>query len=212
MKDIIKRSALLGIVLLVLCGIIYPLAMTGISQVVFNKKANGSIVTLNGKEVGSELLGQSFTDPRFFRGRVSGVNYNTYTDADTKPDSSGKTAYTGVNSGSQNLGPSNPALTDRVKKDIDDFLKSHPGLKKEDIPTDLLTSSASGLDPDISPQSAKIQVDAVSKATGISAENLNKIIAYYTKGKTLGLFGEDRVNVLMVNLEIAKILKDEGKL
>jgi potassium-transporting ATPase KdpC subunit len=212
MKDIIKRSALLSIVLLIVCGIIYPLAMTGISQVVFSKKANGSIVTLNGKEVGSELLGQGFTDPRFFRGRVSGVNYNTYTAADTKPDSSGKTAYTGVNSGSQNLGPSNSALTDRVKKDLDNFLKSHPGLKKEDIPTDLLTSSASGLDPDISPQAAKIQVDEVSKATGISAEDLNKIIANHTKGKTLGLFGEDRVNVLMVNLEIAKILKDEGKL
>lgn len=212
MKDTIKRSVLLSVVLLILCGVIYPLAMTGISQVVFNKKANGSIVMFNGKEVGSELLGQNFTDSRFFRGRVSGINYNTYTEADTKPDSNGKTAYSGVNSGSQNLGPSNPALTERVKKDLDDFLKSHPGLKKEDVPTDLLTSSASGLDPDISPESAKIQVTAVSKATGISEEDLNKIIANHTTGKILGLFGETRVNVLMVNLEIANILKDKGKL
>ncbi len=90
---------------------------------------------------------------------------------------------------------------------MDDFLKSHPGIKKEDIPTDLLTSSASGLDPDISPESAKIQVSAISKATGISANDLNNIILRNTKGRTLGIFGEPRVNVLMANLEIAKYFK-----
>ena len=103
-------------------------------------------------------------------------------------------------------------MTDRVKKDIDDFLKSHPGIKKEDIPTDLLTSSASGLDPDISPDSAKIQIGAVSKATGISADDLNNIISKNTEGRTFGIFGEPRVNVLMVNLEIASILKSKGNL
>lgn len=203
----LKRSILISVVLLILCGIIYPLAMTGISQLVFNKKANGSIIFVNGKEVGSELIGQSFTDPRFFRGRVSAVNYNTYTEADTKPDKNGKVAYTGVSSGSQNLAPSNKALTDRVQKDIDEFLKSHPGVKKEDIPTDLLTSSGSGLDPNISPESAKIQIPAVSKATGISEAELQNIVNKYTEGRALGIFGEPRVNVLKINLEIATLLK-----
>jgi len=212
MKEMLKRSILLSIVLVVLCGLIYPLAMTGISQVLFSKQANGSIVTLGGKEVGSELIGQSFTDSRFFRGRVSSSNYNTYTKADTKPDSKGNVAYSGVTSGSQNLGPSNPALMDRVKKDMADFLKNHPDLKAEDVPTDLLTSSASGLDPNISPQSAKIQVAAVSKATDISSQDLNNFITKYTEGRTFGIFGEPRVNVLKVNLEIANILKSKGKL
>jgi len=212
MKDMLKKSVLLSVVLLVLCGLIYPLAMTGISQVLFNKKANGSMVSINGKEVGSELIGQSFTDKRFFRGRVSSSNYNTYTKADLKPDSKGNVAYVGVTSGSANLGPSNPALMARVKKDMNDFLKNHPGLKAQDIPTDLLTSSASGLDPNISPKSAKIQVSAVSKWTNISSSDLTNIITKNTEGRTLGIFGEPRVNVLKVNLEIANILKSKGKL
>ncbi|HEY5563048.1 MAG TPA: K(+)-transporting ATPase subunit C [Clostridiaceae bacterium] len=212
MKDMLKKSVLLSVVLLALCGLIYPLAMTGISQVLFNKKANGSMVSINGKEVGSELIGQSFTDKRFFRGRVSSSNYNTYTKADLKPDSKGNVAYVGVTSGSANLGPSNPALMARVKKDMNDFLKNHPGLKAQDIPTDLLTSSASGLDPNISPKSAKIQVSAVSKWTNISSSDLTNIITKNTEGRTLGIFGEPRVNVLKVNLEIANILKSKGKL
>lgn len=203
----LKRSILISVVFLVLCGIIYPLTMTGISQLVLNKKANGSMVVVSGKEVGSELIGQSFTDPRFFHGRVSSVNYNTYTEADTKPDKSGKVAYGGVSSGSQNLAPSNKALADRVQKDIADFLKTHPGVKKEDIPTDLLTSSGSGLDPNISPESAKIQIPAVSKATGISEAELQGTVNKYTEGRTLGVFGEPRVNVLKVNIEIATVLK-----
>lgn len=204
---ILRKSILISIVLMVLCGIIYPLAMTGISQLLFSKKANGSMIVVNGKEVGSELIGQSFTDPRFLHGRVSAVNYNTYTEADTKPDKSGKVAYSGVASGSQNFAPSNKALTDRVQKDIDDFLKAHPGVKKEDIPTDLLTSSGSGLDPQISPQSAKIQIPAISKATGISEVQLQNVVDQYTEGRALGIFGEPRVNVLKINLEIASILK-----
>lgn len=208
----LKRSVMLSLVLMLICGVIYPLAMTGISQIAFNKKANGSMIVMDGKEVGSELIGQNFTDPRFFRGRVSAVNYNTYTEADTKPGSNGKAAYSGVASGSQNLAPSNKALTDRVQKDMDDFLKTHPGIKKEDIPTDLLTSSGSGLDPDISPQAAQIQIAAVSKATGISTTDIQNIVKKYTTGKALGLFGEPRVNVLKVNLEIAAILKQKGKL
>ena len=212
MKEIIKKSILLSIVLLILCGLVYPLSMTGLSQVLFNKKANGSLVTFDGKVVGSELIGQNFTDERFFRGRVSSINYNTYTEADTKPDAEGKIAYSGVTSGSQNLGPSNPALAERVKADMKAFLKSHPDLKESEVPTDLLTSSGSGLDPEISPEAAKIQVETVSKATNISKKDLETIINKYTKGRTLGVFGEDRVNVLMVNLEIANILKKSGNL
>ncbi|NMM65780.1 K(+)-transporting ATPase subunit C [Clostridium sp. P21] len=208
----LKRSVILTVVLMVLCGIIYPLAMTGISQIVFNKKANGSMIVVNGKEVGSELIGQNFTDTRFFRGRVSSVNYNTYTEADTKPDKNGKINYSGVGSGAQNLAPSNKALEDRVKKDIEDFLKANPKVKKEDIPVDLITSSGSGLDPDISEQSARIQIDSISKATNIPSSDLEKIIVKYTKGRSLGLFGEPRVNVLLANLEISNILKHNGKL
>jgi potassium-transporting ATPase KdpC subunit len=194
-------------VLLLICGIIYPLGMTGISQLLFHKQANGSIIEYNGKPVGSELLGQAFYDTRFFHGRVSAYNYNTYTKKDTIPDKTGKTVYTGVSSGSANLAPSNPALVERVKKDINEFLKAHPEVKKEDIPIDLLTSSGSGLDPDISPEAAKIQIPAISKATGISQADLDKVIADNTEVRTLGVFGEPRVNILKENLEIAKILK-----
>ncbi|WP_017211436.1 K(+)-transporting ATPase subunit C [Clostridium beijerinckii] len=203
---IIKKSILLSITFMVLCGLIYPLLMTGISQLVFNKKANGSMITVNGNEVGSELIGQNFTDPRFFRGRISAVNYNTYTEADTVPDESGKAVYSGVGSGSQNLAPSNEILRERVEKDINEFLAANPGVKKEDIPTDLLTSSGSGLDPDISPKAAEIQIPAVSKASGISEADLQKIVDKDTEGRTLGVFGEPRVNVLKVNMEIASLL------
>jgi len=126
-----QKALRVTIVLMIICGIIYPLFITAVGQVFFSKQANGSIVTAGGKEVGSELLGQNFTDPRFFRGRVSSVNYNTYTEEDTKPDKTGKAAYSGVSSGSQNLAPSNKALQDRVKKDMEDFMKSHPGVKKK---------------------------------------------------------------------------------
>lgn len=201
------RAITVSLVLLLICGVIYPLGMTGISQLIFPKQANGSIVEYNGKPVGSELLGQAFTDIRFFHGRVSAVNYNTYTEADTKPDATGKKAYGGVGSGSANLAPSNPALIERVQKDIDAFLIANPGVKKEDIPTDLLTSSGSGLDPNISPEAARIQIPAISKATGISGDELNKIVEKYTEGRTLGIFGELRFNVLKANIEISSMIK-----
>lgn len=204
---IIKRAIVVSIVLMVLCGIIYPLTLTGISQLVLNKKANGSMILINGKEVGSKLIGQNFTDTKFFRGRVSAINYNTYKVADTKLDKHGKIAYSGVSSGSKNLAPSNKELKERVQRDMEAFLKLHPGVKKEDIPTDLLTSSASGLDPNISPKAAKIQIPAVSKASGISEAKLEKIVDKYTEKRSLGIFGEPRVNILKLNIEIASILE-----
>lgn len=201
------RAITVTIALFIICGFIYPLAMTGVSQLLFRHQANGSIIQNNGKSIGSELLGQDFTDPRFFHGRVSAVNYNTYKPEDKKPGKDGKAAYAGPVSGSANLAPSNPVLTERVKKDIDSFLKANPGVKKEDIPTDLLTSSGSGLDPDISPEAARIQVPAISKATGININDLNEIVEKCTKGRTLGIFGEPHFNVLDANIEISNRLK-----
>ncbi|HEX2927145.1 MAG TPA: potassium-transporting ATPase subunit KdpC [Ruminiclostridium sp.] len=201
------RAITVTIALFIICGLIYPLAMTGISQVLFHHQANGSIVENKGKAVGSELLGQSFSDPRFFHGRVSSVNYNTYNPKDKMPGKDGKAAYSGPVSGSANLAPSNPALTERVKKDMDAFLKANPGVRKEDIPADLLTSSGSGLDPDISPDAARIQVPAISKATGISIDDLNRIVEKCTTGRTLGIFGEPRFNVLKANIEISNRIK-----
>ncbi|QAA33299.1 K(+)-transporting ATPase subunit C [Clostridium manihotivorum] len=212
MKNIIKASLRITLILIILCGLAYPLLITGIGKVFFATKAEGSLVKFNGQVVGSKLIGQNFTDERFFRGRVSAVNYNTYKEEDKLQDKDGKVAYSGVASGSQNLAPSNPALAERVSKDMEEFLKSHSGLKKEDIPTDLLTSSGSGLDPDITPESAKIQVAAISKASGISKEKLENLISKHTEERALGVFGEKRVNVLMLNLEIADILKAQGKL
>ncbi|MGG5401481.1 potassium-transporting ATPase subunit KdpC [Clostridioides difficile] len=176
----LKPALLVSIVLLVVCGLVYPLVLTGVSQVAFKDKANGSMIEVNGVKVGSELIGQSFTDARFFKGRVS--------------------------SGSFNYGATNPELHDRVLKDIKQFLKDNPTVKKEDIPTDLLTASGSGLDPNISPASAKIQIPAVSKASGISESKLQKIVDDNTSKKLFGVLGEDRVNVLKVNVEVAKIL------
>jgi len=203
---ILKKAFLLSIILLVIFGIGYPLLMTGLSQLVFPKQANGSIIDINDQKVGSEVLGQSFSDARYFKGRPSAVNYNTYTEADTKPDKDGKTVYSGVSSGSQNLAPSNPALAERIQKDMDEFLKANPSVKKEDIPADLLTASGSGLDPHISPAAAKLQIPSVAKATGISEAELNKIIEASTENRQLGVLGEARVNVLKANIEVFKLI------
>lgn len=192
-----KKSFIISIIFLIICGFIYPLLITGISQVAFNHQANGSIIKYNGKEAGSELLGQKFVDNRFLHGRISNVDYNTY---------KGKELKNGVSSGSSNLGPSNPELKTRVKRDIAEFLSVHKGIKRSDIPTDLLTSSASGLDPDISPKAAEIQLPLISKTTGLSMQRLKKIVSANTQGRSLGIFGEKRVNVLKTNIEIAKAM------
>ena len=209
MKEIItttlKPALLVTIVLLVICGLLYPLALTGIGQLAFNHQANGSIITVNGKEVGSEHVGQQFTEPYFLKGRVSAYNYNTYTEEDLQIDpETGEANYTGVASGGSSYGNSNPELQARVEESINEFLAANPGVKREDIPADLMTASGSGLDPDISPASAEIQVPAVSKASGIPEDELRQMIADNTEGKVLGIFGQDRVNVLKVNIEIAQ--------
>lgn len=209
MKTFLKtlsKSVALSIALLVICGFIFPLALTGVSQLIFPKQANGSIIEINGEPIGSEIVGQDFTDPRFLKCRPSAVGYNTYTEEDLVPDANGDTAYGGVASGSQNLAPSNPDLKKRVEEDIDTFLAANPDIKKEDIPTDLMTASGSGLDPHISPDSAAVQLPALAKANGLTQEALQIIVDDNTTKKILGIFGEATVNVLKVNLEIAKAL------
>lgn len=193
----LRKPIVVTLCLLLLCGVIYPLFLNGISQLVFKDKANGSIIEINGKKVGSKLIGQKFTDKRFFVGRISSINYNTY----EKDESYEKAA-----SGSSNYGPSNKELVERVKTDMDEFLKNNPGVKKEDIPADILTNSASGLDPNISPKAAEIQIARVVRETGLSKEEVEKIVDECTDKKSFGIFGEDRVNVLEANLKIASKL------
>lgn len=187
--------------MLVICGLLYPLVLTGVSQLAFHDKANGSLITVNGKDIGSEFVGQDFTDKRFFKCRSSAVNYNTYTEEDKKNGD-----YAGVASGSNNYGNTNPALKERVQQDIDEFLAANPGVKETDLPGDLLTASGSGLDPHISVESATIQIPAIAKASGLSEEKLLEIVNSNTEEKSFGVLGEQKVNVLKCNLEIAQLI------
>lgn len=201
--QILKRTVILSLILMLLCGVLYPLAMTAVGQLLFPNQANGSMITVNGNVVGSAQIGQNFTDARFLKGRPSAYSYNTYIPADLVPDAQGNTAYAGVGSGSQNLAPTNPALVERVQADIDAFLAANPTVKREDIPTDLMTASGSGLDPHISPASAAIQLPAIAAATGLTEAELQAFVDHNTTGRLLGIFGEPTVNVLKTNIEIA---------
>ena len=212
MKSFLKyfRSALaLTVLMLILCGFAYPAALTGLGQLIFPHQANGSLITAEGEKtddpenaVGSAIVGQDFSgDSRYFQCRISGVNYNTYTEEE-KEDSS----YAGVGSGGSNLAPSNEELKQRAEKSVEEFLKNNPDVKKGHIPADLLTASGSGMDPDITPESAEIQIPSIAKNTGLTEEEIRKIVEKNTNGKTLGVFGHERVNVLKCNLEIAKAI------
>ena len=195
------------LVLMLICGLGFPLLLNGLSALIFPHQADGSLVTAGDKVLGSEFVGQEFTKPYFMKSRPSAVHYNTYF-----VDEAGNEVYAdgsefgGLASGSQNMGPSNPALAERVEADIAAFLEDNPEIKREDIPTDLLTASGSGLDPHISPASAAVQLPALSQASGLTVEQLEAIVANNTTGKLLGLFGEETVNVLGVNLEIAQAM------
>ena len=206
--NMLKTAFVFCIVMMGLCSIAYPLALTGVSQLTMKEKAGGSLIDAQGnltadpeKAVGSELIGQAFTEDYFFQGRVSSVGCNTYTEEQLENG-----AFGGVSSGSFNYGNSNPELEQRIQADLDEFLASHPGVKAEEVPADLLTASGSGLDPHISPEAARIQIPAVAEHSGLSEEQVTEIVEQNTEHKVLGIFGEDRVNVLKCNLAIAKAM------
>lgn len=192
------------LILLLLCGFVFPVLLTGISSVVFPAQAGGSLVYADGRAVGSKYVVQEFTKPYFMKGRPSAYHYNTYyEDAQGNRYYSDGSPFAGVSSGSNNYAPSNPALIERVKADIETFLAANPDVTREEIPTDLMTASGSGLDPHISPASAQIQIPAIAKASGLSEAALAQIVEDNTQGKLLGILGEDTVSVLGVNLDIA---------
>ncbi len=194
-----KNALLVSIAMFAICGFAYPMIMTGISQIIFPHQANGSLIEENGEVVGSSLVGQDFTDERLFHCRPSAYNYNTYTEEDKENGN-----YGGVSSGSNNYAPSNPDLEKRINEDIEKFLQENPTIEKEDILSDIITASGSGLDPHISVEAANVQIDRVSENTGLTKKQLKKMIEENTEGKFLGIFGEEKVNVLELNLSLAK--------
>ncbi len=199
------------LIFMLICGLGYPLLMNGLSGLLFPAQAKGSLVLADGVPVGSRFVGQEFTEDCFLKGRPSAVHYNTYLEqADGAKVYSDGTPFTGVSSGSANYGPSNPLLTQRVQEDMKRFLTANPEVKPEDIPTDLMTASGSGLDPHITPASAAIQLPGIAEASGLSVDTLEQIVADHTEGKLLGVFGEETVNVLEVNVDIAKAMNELG--
>lgn len=183
MKKNLIISVLMTIATTILLGIIYPLVVTGIAQVIFPKKANGQLVEVDGKMVGSRILGQSFTSPRYFHSRPSAAG----------------NGYDATASNGSQYGPTNRKLIDRVKGDVAAAQADNPATP---IPIDLVTASASGLDPEISPAAAAFQLPRVAKARGISEAQLQQLVAKHTAGRQWGFLGEPRVNVLELNLDL----------
>ena len=191
----IRPAIVLLVGLTLITGLAYPLAMTGLAGALFPKQAAGSLIEEDGKVIGSALIGQEFKDDKYFHGRPS---------ATTAPDpaDASKTVpapYNAANSGGSNLGPTSKALADRLKEDVDKLKAENPS---QPVPVDLVTTSASGLDPDISPEGALFQVPRVAKARGMSEDTLRQLVADNTSGRLIGIFGEPRVNVLALNLAL----------
>lgn len=203
----LRQAVFVTLALLFLCGFAFPVVLSGLSSVIFPAGAKGNLITVNGEVVGAHLVGQEFTKDYFMKGRPSAYHYNTFVkheDGSLKYNDGSD--YAGLSSGSNNYAPSNPALNERVKADMESFLTAHPGLKAEDIPTDMLTASGSGLDPHISLASAEVQIPTIAKASGISEDKLREIVKKNVEGKFLGMFGEYKVNVLGVNIDIARAM------
>jgi len=174
-------------VLTVLTGIIYPLAVFGIAQTIFPRQAGGSIIVASNKVVGSSLIGQNFSSPKYFQSR---------------PSAAGDKGYDASNSGGSNLGPTNKALIDAVKLRLKNLVESNPGIDPSQVPIDLVTASGSGLDPEISPAAADLQVARVAHARGLSEDQVRQLIANNTRPRSAGIFGEPGVNVLLLNLAL----------
>ncbi|HEV3160558.1 MAG: K(+)-transporting ATPase subunit C [Xanthobacteraceae bacterium] len=193
------RPALVVLVALTLItGLAYPLAMTGIAQLLFPRQAQGSLIERNGTVVGSELIGQVFESDKYFHGRPS---------ATTAPDPNDATKtvpapYNAANSGGSNLGPSNKALVDRVQGDMDKLKQENASAP---VPADLVTTSASGLDPHISPEAALFQVPRIAKARNVPEDRIRQLVADHTERRLFGLLGEPRVNVLLLNLALDQL-------
>jgi potassium-transporting ATPase KdpC subunit len=191
----IRPAIVLLVLMTVLTGLAYPLAITGIASVLFPKQAGGSLIVQNDKVIGSELIGQNFTDPKYFHGRPSATSEPDPNDA-TKTIA---TPYAADNSSASNLGPTSKALIDRVSGDVDTLKKENATTP---IPVDLVTTSASGLDPDITPAAAAFQVPRVAAARNLPADKVQALVDQQTEGRLLGVIGEPRVNVLKLNLAL----------
>ncbi len=194
----IRPAIVVLVALTLITGLAYPLAMTGIAKIVFNHQAEGSLIERDGKLVGSALIGQEFKSDKYFHGRPS---------ATTAPDPADPTKtvsapYNAANSGGSNLGPSNKALIERVQADLDKLKTENPAAP---VPADLVTTSASGLDPDISPEAAYFQVPRVARARNLAEDKVRQLVSRHVEEQFLGLLGEPRVNVLLLNLALDRL-------
>ena len=186
----IKPAIMITLILTVICGLIYPFAITGIAQVVFPRQANGSLTMMNGQAIGSDLIGQNFASPKYFHPR---------------PSAAGDKGYDGMASGGSNLAPTNPALDKRLAESAAAFRKENPGYTGS-IPADAITASGSGLDPHISVRNAELQMARVAKARGLSADKVRTLIEQNTDRADLGFLGEPGVRVLQLNLALDHLM------
>lgn len=193
----IRPALVVLIMLTAITGLAYPLAFTGMAQAIFPAQANGSLIVRDGHVIGSELIGQQFTSDKYFHGRPSAATAPDPKDASKSVPS----PYNAANSGGSNLGPTSKALADRLKEDVAKLKAENPSGK---VPVDLVTSSASGLDPDISPDAALFQVPRVAKAWGLPESRVRALVMAQTKGRLMGWLGEPRVNVLRLNLALVR--------
>lgn len=198
LKGVWAKALVIFLIFMLLCGGVYTLVMTGIGQAIFPSQSNGSIIEIDGKKYGSVLLAQEFTGDEYLWGRVMNLNTETFYDEDGNPM---------MYAGPSNISPASEEYEALIAERVDKIKKAHPEKGDEPIPVDLVTISGSGLDPHISPAAAEYQVERIARTRGISADEVREIVRKYTSGRFLGIFGEETVNVLQVNLALDGILK-----
>ena len=191
----VRPAIVLILAFTIITGLLYPLAMTGMAGVIFPYQAQGSLIEKDGKVIGSELMGQQFTSDRYFHGRPSA----TLGPDPSDPSKTVAVPYNAASSGGSNLGPTNKALIDRVKVDVDKLKAENPSAQ---VPVDLVTTSGSGLDPHVTPDGAYFQVPRIAKERNMSEDSVRQLVNEHIEGRTLGIFGEPRVNVLELNLAL----------